>query len=185
MSLQLEAITRAFSRRSLFAPISLLLNAGEQATLMGPNGSGKTTLLRICAGLLRPSSGIARPDNCAFVSQDAPVYPELSPVEHVNFALAAHGTNGDAGAILADAGLARVSLQPAKVLSRGQRQRLHLAIAFASEAPLLLLDEPFTGLDVEGESWLTAKLDATTATVLLAVHEERHVRGTPMQLVPP
>jgi heme exporter protein A len=182
MSLRLDAVTRAFSRRSLFAPITLNLVAGEQATLTGPNGSGKTTLLRICAGLLQPTNGTVSAQHCAFVSQDAPMYPDLTSLEHVKFALGAHGAEGDAAEILADAGLAKVSSQPARVLSRGQRQRMHLAIAFASGAPLLLLDEPFTGLDADGETWLMTQLTSTKAAVLLAAHEPHHIQGTKLVL---
>lgn len=178
MSLHLRNVSRAFARRTLFAPIDLELKAGSAAALLGPNGSGKTTLLRIIAGQLRPSTGTVEAGSFRFVSQDVPVYPELTPAEHATWL-------GQDPACLAAAGLARVLHQPARVLSRGQRQRLHLALALDAAPELLLLDEPYAGLDEAGTQWLQTELQKFPGAILLAAHEPNHVQGTPIHLEAP
>ncbi|MGB1697247.1 MAG: ABC transporter ATP-binding protein [Thermoplasmatota archaeon] len=185
MTLQVKGVSRSFGRRQLFAPVDFALPTGERATLQGPNGSGKTTLLRIIAGQLNATIGTVDTPPFALVAQDAAVYPELTPLEHATFALAAHSSDADALACLQDAGIARLAHAPARVLSRGQRQRLHLAIAFASGADLLLLDEPFTGLDADGETWLQSRIAAYPGVILLAAHDPKHMHGASVQLERP
>jgi ABC-2 type transport system ATP-binding protein len=198
-TLTLEGVSKAFSRRPVLRALTLRVEAGERVALTGPNGCGKTTLLRIAATLVRPDSGHvavmgqdARRDPVAartcmsVLTQDAPVYPDLTPREHVRWWARAQGVRApDADAILGDAGLAGAASHPARRLSRGQRQRLALALAFLPERPLLLLDEPATGLDADGRAWLADRLRALppTTSVILAGHEAA-VAGLATRTVP-
>lgn len=182
MSLRLDGIGRQYGRRTVLRDIDFELRRDETALLRGANGSGKTTLLRIAATILRPTSGTvaiagdtgaAARRHLAFVPHDAPVYRELTPLEHVRFAADLHGRalgRGDALVALRDAGLAPQAHRPAHVLSRGQRQRLALASALATQAPYLLLDEPFTALDDDATAWAVDAIQSHDGAVLAAVH---------------
>lgn len=179
--LQLHGVTRHFGRRLVLKDIDLQIEKGERVALAGPNGSGKTTLLRIAAGTLRPTAGMVTTDpaRIGYLPQDVPVYRELSAADHLRFVAKVRGIPWDDShsiAQLSAAGLARMAHRPAGTLSRGQRQRLGIALAQIGDPDLLLLDEPWTALDAEGRDWLTDLLDHTDAAVLAAVHD-----GTPFQ----
>lgn len=182
MSLRLDGIGRHYGRRPVLRGIDATIDRDETVLLRGANGSGKTTLLRIAAMVLRPTTGTvavsgktgaAARRHIAFVPHDAPVYRELTPLEHVRFAADLHGQRlgrSDALVALRDAGLAQQAHRSAHVLSRGQRQRLALATALSTKAPFLLLDEPFTALDDDATDWAVAAVDAHDGGVLAAVH---------------
>ncbi len=182
--LELEGVSRSFGRRRVLNAIDAVVAADERVMVRGANGSGKTTLLRIAAGALRPTSGSVRVagatgaaarKHLAFVPHDAPVYRELSAAEHLRFGARMHGrtlTHGDAAVALRDAGLAKLSQRPAHHLSRGQRQRLALATAFAMKPALLILDEPMTALDELGRDWLRGRLDTFQGAIVAAVHQD-------------
>lgn len=166
------------------AGVSLTVEPGEVVLLLGPNGAGKTTLLRCIAGLARPLRGTvllrgvdvhADPSARAgfgFLSHNALVYEDLTPRENLRFAAALQGLH-DVESRITEA-LERVDLTDrADVLvrgfSRGMLQRLSLARATLHQPALLLLDEPFTGLDVAAAAALRGRLlaerEAGTAIV--------------------
>jgi ABC-2 type transport system ATP-binding protein len=166
--------------------VTLDLPAGRTVALLGPNGAGKSTLLRIAAAASRPDRGTvelggidARKDpdgarrHASLLLQQAPVYAELTPHEHLAWWSKVRGVRADVEALTLECGLARHAHQPAATLSRGQQQRLALAMALLPDAPLLLLDEPFTALDEEGRSWLEGRLATRkgTGATLLALHD--------------
>ncbi len=182
MTLRVEGASRSFGRRRVLHGVDLEVADGARVALLGPNGSGKTTLLRLAAGVLRPTAGRVLHDGhdtltpegrraLAFVPQGAPAYPELTVLEHVRWWTAVHGVPADAQAAVDDAGLHRLAHGPATALSRGQRQRLALAMALAVRPRTLLLDEPTTALDADGQDWLLHRLRQTDAAVLVATHE--------------
>lgn len=185
--LQLRGLSRSYGDDLAVAPVSLDLRAGTLAVLVGPNGSGKTTLLRMCAGLLEPSDGRARvvgqpvgsPAARAATSflPDTPVlYDDLSVWEHLEYVARLHGVEGWEGRardLVERLGLAaRVDDLPSR-FSRGLRQKAAIAVAFVRPFSVLLVDEPFVGLDEPGREALVRLVEeaaAGGAGVLVSTH---------------
>src|SRR5262249_23207954 len=147
--------------------VSLELRAGSMCALLGHNGAGKTTLLGVVSTLVRPSTGkVVYRTSAGEVTGEAVrkeigllahaslCYGELTAVENLELVAGLYGVDGSAGAIAGV--LDRVGLEPrartreARTYSRGMVQRLALARALLTRPSLLLLDEPFTGLDRGG-----------------------------------
>lgn len=150
----LQNVTLSFrdgkSIKTVLNDVSLSFPAGKMIAVMGPSGCGKTTLLRVIAGLEAPDSGnvTRETDSISYLFQDTALLPWLSAAENVNLVLS------DSKKTLRTAveWLSRVDLSdeantyPAS-LSGGMRQRVALARALSTDAELLLLDEPFRGMD--------------------------------------
>jgi heme ABC exporter ATP-binding subunit CcmA len=156
-------VSRHYGRRRALARVSLECRSGEVLGLLGPNGAGKSTLLSILATLLAPSSGEVRygattakeagaalRSRLGFLSHDLHLYPELTARENLQFFARLYGVPA-VGACVADAlelaGLAPRADDLVAGFSRGMRQRLALERALLHQPRLVLLDEPFTGLD--------------------------------------
>ena len=189
--LEAAGLTRSFGTRRAVDQVSLTIAAGECLALFGPNGAGKTTLLRLLAGLLRPTSGTARVDGVALpggaagraavglISHQTMLYPALTALENVQFAARLHGVPNASAA--ARAALGRLAIAdradtPVRALSRGMQQRVTVARALVHSPRILLLDEPFTGLDDAGASTLAETLAALAregAALLLVTHDVR------------
>ena len=156
------------------AGVDLSIGPGECVALFGPNGAGKTTLLRLLAGLLRPTSGevrllgralksdaAAERGRVGLISHQSMLYDVLTVSENVAFAARLHGVADVAGATRAAIdrlGLQGRELAPVRALSRGWQQRVSIARAIVHDPALVLLDEPYTGLDVAGARALTQLL---------------------------
>lgn len=146
--IELDGVGCVRGGRTLFAGVSMRLAPGDCLVVRGPNGSGKSTLLRMIAGLLTPSEGaIERRGAIGF----AHGRPALDPHRTLGAALAdwARLDAGDAARGCDAMGLARLMDVPVRWLSSGQVQRANLARVIASGAPIWLLDEPSTALDVQ------------------------------------
>jgi heme ABC exporter ATP-binding subunit CcmA len=168
--IQAEHLRKTYGPTVVLDDVSLELGAGQGLTLLGPNGTGKTTLLRIVATLLRPTSGrlrvagadaVKEPDAVRsaidMVGHGSWVYEDLSALENLRFWAVMGGH--DAGHARLRAALEEVELdasadQRARTFSAGMKRRLALARVLLGRARLLLLDEPFTGLDRAGRKWL-------------------------------
>ena len=165
LGVQVEGLRRSFGDVHAVRGIDLRAAYGEVTALVGPNGAGKTTLLLVLATLLRPDAGrvlvgghdpVLAPRSVRAVmgwSPDVFGVPEtLTAVEYLTVAAAAHrlpraARRGRAEELLEQVGLTEYAGQPARVLSRGQKQRLGLARAMVHAPRVLLLDEPAAGLD--------------------------------------
>jgi heme ABC exporter ATP-binding subunit CcmA len=177
------------NRFPALAGVDLDVAAGEVLLLTGPNGAGKTTLLRALAGLVAFTAGDAvvlghdlRRDRrrvrgeVGLLGHGAALYDDLTVAENVRFwARASAVTDVDIDGAMARAGVdGRVRDVVAARLSAGQRRRAALAILFAREPKLWLLDEPHAGLDAAGRDVLDAEIAAAAArgvTVVVASHE--------------
>jgi heme exporter protein A len=160
--------------RALFKSLNLHLDGGEILRVEGANGAGKTSLLRILCGLAQPRDGAvywkgADISDCRFdyhrellyIGHNPGIKEELTSLENLRFFHALGGHGGEAAALqeaLAQVGLYGYEEATVRTLSAGQRRRVALARLWLSEAPLWVLDEPFTAIDRDGIRNLQARL---------------------------
>jgi heme exporter protein A len=187
-AVDVSGVSRSFGRRRAVDGVDLTLHSGDCLALFGPNGAGKTTLLRVIAGLLRPTAGTVRVGGqslredahargqVGLVSHQSMLYRALTSLENVEFAARLYGLRDVRGAALRS--LERMQMleradSPVRALSRGLQQRISIARAIVHEPSVVLLDEPYTGLDAAGAVALTETLQllrASGATMLLVTH---------------
>ncbi len=161
--------------------VDLSVDAGSLVGLVGPDGAGKTTLLRCISGLYRPDRGTVAPGvagqlRLGFAQQGFHLYGELTVQENVDFIGAVYGLERDllrerADELLAFAGLSDHRARRAGMLSGGMKQKLTLVCSLLHRPPILLLDEPTTGVDPVSrrEFWeLVEQLHLDGSTILLA-----------------
>ncbi|MEE3330635.1 MAG: heme ABC exporter ATP-binding protein CcmA [Myxococcota bacterium] len=197
MSLALSArgLEKRFGAVVALRGVDIDLESGRCLAVLGPNGAGKSTLLRLLAGLARPTRGeleIAGHHNKAlrrgdarahtgYVGHSTLLYPELSAHENLVFAARMHGvTDPEARAseLLAAEDLRDVANRRAAAFSRGMSQRLSIARALVHDPDLVLLDEPFTGLDRSAADRLADRLLALRdqgRSCVLVTHELHQV----------
>jgi heme ABC exporter ATP-binding subunit CcmA len=187
---QLEAVSRLFGRFAALRKISYSFEAGSCYVLLGENGAGKSTLLRVLAGLLEPSLGTARifagggPDKLTnqrarigYMSHAPMLYDELSAVENLRYFAGLYQT---CPCLTPEQALASVGLDPALTrpvgqYSQGMRQRTSLARVLLPQPELLLLDEPFSNMDVASAGkmvTLLSSLRGSQRTVVLTTHQK-------------
>jgi len=183
-----EGLVRAFGDTPVLAGVDLRVEAGEVVALLGPNGAGKTTLMRILALLLRPEDGrltlfgaaTATPAlrrRVGYVAHESFCYPDLTGAENLAFYARLFDVPqapARVAELLAWAGLEAAARRQVRTYSRGMAQRLALARALVHRPDLLLLDEPFSGLDAGGVMALQARLTELAAaghTVVLTTHD--------------
>ena len=192
-SLTFTDISRNFGRRRALTRVTLTCTAGEIVALLGPNGAGKSTLLSIAATLLEPSSGTLRygdhdrdrelRSRIGLLAHDLYLYPELTAAENLTFFAQINRLADVAGSVdraLASARLVDRRDDPVAGFSRGMRQRLALERALLHDPRLVLLDEPFTGLDDASAAALVDRLRELRrrgAIVLLATHDLDVIEG--------
>jgi ABC-2 type transport system ATP-binding protein len=187
-ALETVGLTKTYGDAPALEPIDLQVAQGERVVLLGHNGSGKTTLLRMAAGLLEPSAGTATIlgsdvgtlDARAATSYlgDQPVfYDDLSVWEHLEYIAKLHGHDEwepHATDLLGSVGLYDRRDDLPMTFSRGLRQKAAIALAFIRPFELLLVDEPFVGLDRTGREALLDLFDrvhADGAALVVATHE--------------
>jgi heme exporter protein A len=194
VGLRLENIDKRYGGLLALRGISLAIAAGECVVFAGRNGSGKTTLLRIVSQLVRPSRGTltfsgpgapgggeSRAVRPGFVAHATMVYDELTAEE--NLLLFARlqeiaQLEKRVEALLHEVGLAERRGSLVRTFSRGMRQRVAIARALLHEPAVLLLDEPATGLDPQGVTWLAEairRLRDSGRTILMSLHGESEI----------
>jgi heme exporter protein A len=172
-------LSRSFGEKRVLEGLDLDVPRGGFVLVTGPNGSGKTTLLRLCAGLFAPTGGELEVDaqrgQIGFLAHESLLYRELTALENLDLYGRLYRLperRERAGAMLERFGLWRVRNERAGTFSRGMLQRLALCRAFLHDPDLLLLDEPFDGLDAEGADLLHAELaERASVTALVATHD--------------
>lgn len=168
--------------------VSLSLAPGELVALVGSNGAGKSTFMRLIAGLLEPTSGTIEIEgepagsidaraNLSYIGDQPALYDDLSVDEHIEYVRQLHGLDErpkSADFLLDNFGLAaRAGDLPAR-FSRGMRQKTALLLGLIRPLSVLVIDEPFVGLDPSGQDVLTELLLATSdagAAVMIATHQ--------------
>ncbi len=187
-ALSAHQLTKTYGDAPALGPVDVEVRSGERVVLIGHNGSGKTTLLRIAGGMLEATSGtvsvvgndIGSLDARAFTSYlgDTPVfYDDLTVWEHLEYIARLHDTEGwDSHAVelLEMVGLSDRADQLPITFSRGLRQKAAIALAFVRPFELMLVDEPFVGLDQSGKEALLElfrRAHEDGATLVVATHE--------------
>ena len=188
LALEVCALRAGWGRADLLADFDLSLASGERVAVLGPNGAGKTTLFDAIAGRLRVRGGVVRIGRddvtrwplhkraragLAYVPQEPTALAELTVRQNLTVAVRSPAARGasvaDVDPALSTWGLEAAADRPAVALSGGERRRLEVARAMLLRPSVILLDEPFAGLDPEGRAALARGLERLPAGVALLV----------------
>jgi ABC-type multidrug transport system ATPase subunit len=170
------------------SPLTLRIEKGERVALIGHNGSGKTTFLRLAAGLLQPASGtvsiyghstgsIEARRHLSFIADSPTFYDDLSVWEHLEYTARLHGMadwEQRAADLLGELGIYERADDLPNRFSRGLKQKAAIALAFIRPFDVLIVDEPFVGLDADGKDALMVLFNQAHeagATLVVATHE--------------
>ncbi len=187
--IEVRGLAKYFGRFSALRGLDLSVGAGEFIALFGRNGAGKTTLLRIMAGLSHPSSGKVEihPNRAVvprylrgcigYLSHNTSLYMDLTAIDNMRFYAQLMDMPVDDEFLMrriSQVGLSGREREPVRNYSRGMQQRLAIARAFLHDPDILLLDEPFTGLDQAGSDFLKNYLLSAHSwgkTCMMAIHD--------------
>jgi len=187
-ALHVNNISKSYGTSPALDPITIEVSPGERIALIGHNGSGKTTMMRIAAGLLDASEGVvsiyghasgslpARA-SLSFIADQPTFYDDLTLWEHMEYVARLHGVEDweqTAADLLGHLGLYDRADDMPNRFSRGLKQKSAIALGFIRPFDLLLVDEPFVGLDASGKEALLELLASASdngSTVIVATHE--------------
>ncbi|MCG9129914.1 heme ABC exporter ATP-binding protein CcmA [Candidatus Poribacteria bacterium] len=174
MRLNASQITKIIGHRTIVKDVTLSINPGEIVVIFGPNGAGKTTLIKILSTLLRPTSGKLKIENTDAIADYLQVrhtlgvivheqlaYPVLTPYENLKFFGQMYDVEDietRCNTLLDEVGLNRFIHEPVHTFSRGMTQRFMIAKALLHNPSILLLDEPFSGLDASAKQFVTDRI---------------------------
>ncbi len=186
---EIQGLTKRYGVLYALQNLTESVKKGEFICILGPNGAGKTTLLKILSTLAKPTSGraiifgndvVEEPEkvraSLRYLSHQPGLYEEFTPLENLWFYGGLYGVKAgkkEYKQALENFGLSARSQDRVRGFSRGMKQRLALARVFLDPPPLLLLDEPYTGLDSEGAQILQKMLETyhqSEGTVLMSTH---------------
>ncbi|MFB6285786.1 MAG: ATP-binding cassette domain-containing protein [Candidatus Bipolaricaulia bacterium] len=184
-----DSVSKRYGRRSAVRELTFEVQGGECFGLVGPNGAGKTTALRLLLGLAKPTRGQIRLDGhnpwrrpgarqrVGYLPERSALYPEMTCAQMIAYSARFYGfepSEDEIGRQLDQVGLRDVETIRVRALSKGMRQRLGLACALVHDPELLILDEPFSGLDPQGRrEWqrMLASIVNQDRTVMLSSHD--------------
>jgi ABC-2 type transport system ATP-binding protein len=172
-ALELRDLRKRYGDTVALDGVSFAVGSGEMFGFVGPNGAGKTTLMRIVLGVLAADAGEVRWRGSAigpaerrrigYMPEERGLYPKMRVRDHLVYIARLHGVAEAAAGAAADRWLASLGLseradEAVEALSLGNQQRVQLALALVHEPDLLVLDEPFSGLDPDGVDALSGAL---------------------------
>jgi ABC-type multidrug transport system ATPase subunit len=187
-ALHVNNISKSYGTSPALDPITIEVTPGERVALIGHNGSGKTTMMRIAAGLLDASNGavsiyghasgsLSARASLSFIADQPTFYDDLTLWEHMEYVARLHGVEDweqTAADLLGHLGLYDRADDMPNRFSRGLKQKSAIALGFIRPFDLLLVDEPFVGLDASGKEALLELLASASdngSTVIVATHE--------------
>lgn len=192
--IQLSHVNKSFAGKAVLTNLQLAVASGEIYGLLGANGAGKSTTLNMLLGFLTPDTGTATIHNqppvtqrhtIGYIPENVHLYPYLSGFENLQYfckLAGLHYTPQELSQFLLHCGLAATAHnQPTAQYSKGMRQKVGIAIAYAKKATVYLLDEPASGLDPLASnelSVLLTQLASQGACILMASHDIFRVRET-------
>ena len=185
--LDVRGLSRAYGKHIVVSDVSFSVAPGRMLALLGPNGCGKSTTLKVLSGAIAASSGDYTVDGqpagsdrarraTGYVPDTRGVFPRLTGGEHLELAARLHHAptwRDRADELIARLALDEVVDLPAAAYSHGQSRRLSMAMALVARPPLLLVDEPFDGVDLDGVDIITDLLEearAEGAAIVLTTH---------------
>jgi heme exporter protein A len=186
------ALGKRYGDKRVLDGIDLEVGRGDFLLVTGPNGSGKTTLLRLCAGLATPTSGslqVSAPrETIGYAGHDPLVYRELTAIENLDLYGRLYRISERReriGMLLERFGLWQARNERAGSFSRGMQQRLSLCRALLHEPSLLVLDEPYSGLDDAGADLLDRELAdlRAGATFVVSTHDPARIESLATSLL--
>lgn len=189
--LELNKIFKSFGKIPVLKGASLHCGQGYALCLAGSNGAGKTTLLSIAAGFCKPDSGtVSLAGTVGFVPQNSFLLEDLTVKENLILWYAACGRRRrdifHSGSIESRLGLKEFAKRPVKALSGGYRKRVEIACALAKSPDYLLMDEPFTALDLDSRNEITALLGEYCQQgkgILFSSHDPAAIAGAADRIV--
>lgn len=191
--ISLDGVGKKFGTVRALSDITLEITPGTTVALLGPNGSGKSTLLKLAAGLLKPTSGTVTLGGKAprdakaqigYLGHEPFLYRYLSAEENLNFYADLYRVDRARVPVLLDqVGLDGKNSALVRTFSRGESQRLGLARAMLHEPKVLLLDEPFSGLDDANAGRLPQLIAGPGRTTLLSTHDLPRAREVADRLI--
>ena len=187
-ALRAASLTKSYGELVALEPLDLSVPAGQRLALVGHNGSGKTTFIKMAAGLLEPTSGtvtvqgeqagsLAARALLSYVPDEPVLYDDLSVLEHIEFTCRLHGCQDwedRAARLLDELGLATWAENLPSRFSRGMRQKPSIVLGLVRPFSVLIVDEPFVGLDPPGQEAFVKLLEEAAdggASILVATHQ--------------
>ncbi|NLL91612.1 MAG: ATP-binding cassette domain-containing protein [Ruminococcaceae bacterium] len=175
MDIKITDLKKTYQNRTVFENLNLTVKKSEKIAIMGESGCGKTTLLKIISGLEKADGGRIEglPEKISFVFQEDRLFEKFTALSNAKFAAGKNIGDETAREHLIEVGLTDSTLQTAENLSGGMKRRVSIVRAVLAKAELLLLDEPFKGLDEENRENVSNYILKNTAdtTVILVTHD--------------
>ncbi len=182
--IEVQYLSKSYGKNVALNNVSFSIPCGERYALLGPNGAGKSTTLRLLVGLLKPDSGLVKisgydPSSpeakrvLGYLPEDATPYRTLSVRENLEYIAALRGVKDAADAAVkfeADLGLAEYEKAKVGKLSRGNLQKLSIAMALIHRPRIVLLDEPLNYLDIPTQERVFKMLTSLDSTQIVSTH---------------